>query len=565
MLWKWSHKKKAGVAVVAGIALLAGSMGVYHLQAAEAEEADTLTKETQVQYGNLTVGITESGKVSINSLTQSFPLDNAGGLVSDSSSDDSTAEAGFAAGEDGKSAAGGGMQAGGGTQSTGSSGSTTDSDVSLVVEKVYVSEGQAVKKGERLLKLTSESVKEMRSLYQDVYEEAEESIREARLAYQSDSLTAKYEYEQKLAKGESAKNTYQAAIASLQADTASKKAAYQEAKKGVAKLPAQIQALKKKLRQAKKVSGGVETAGTQNDRQNTSDSAVASATASEKQASDSDDTVSGLEQLLLQRQQQLQQYQTNLSSLKTAYHTAKKAETTGRIEARSAYEQALLDSKNAKTVYQTETAALKEELAEAKEAYKEAKKAKEKFARYIKKDCILAEYSATLVSLGYQEGDSLTSETAVATYQDPEGVTVTVSVSQEDITEIQVGDAAKVSLSAYEDEVFSGNVTAISTTASGESTVSYPVEVTITSDISKIYSDMSCEVTFVSKEVENVLYVSNKAVTTEGTASYVNLWKEDGSAQRTKVVTGFSDGHNVEIKSGLKEGDSVLIESQVSR
>jgi HlyD family secretion protein len=65
--------------------------------------------------------------------------------------------------------------------------------------------------------------------------------------------------------------------------------------------------------------------------------------------------------------------------------------------------------------------------------------------------------------------------------------------------------------------------------------------------------------------VEDVLYVSNKAITTEGTKSYVTLQKEDGTTQKTMVTTGFSDGHNVEIKSGLEEGDTVLIESQVSQ
>ena len=54
-----------------------------------------------------------------------------------------------------------------------------------------------------------------------------------------------------------------------------------------------------------------------------------------------------------------------------------------------------------------------------------------------------------------------------------------------------------------------------------------------------------------------------------GVADYIitGQWakKADGTTKKTKVVTGFSDGHNVEIKSGLKKGDTVLIESQVSQ
>jgi len=38
----------------------------------------------------------------------------------------------------------------------------------------------------------------------------------------------------------------------------------------------------------------------------------------------------------------------------------------------------------------------------------------------------------------------------------------------------------------------------------------------------------------------------------------------DGSITRQEIITGFSDGVNVEIKEGLSEGDTVLIESKVS-
>ena len=38
----------------------------------------------------------------------------------------------------------------------------------------------------------------------------------------------------------------------------------------------------------------------------------------------------------------------------------------------------------------------------------------------------------------------------------------------------------------------------------------------------------------------------------------------DGSITIQEVTTGFSDGINVEIKEGLSEGDTVLIESKVS-
>lgn len=64
-----------------------------------------------------------------------------------------------------------------------------------------------------------------------------------------------------------------------------------------------------------------------------------------------------------------------------------------------------------------------------------------------------------IMDVGCDEGDTITSDTDVATYADQEAVTMTVSVSQEDISDIAVGDEVNIELTAYEDEVFAGTVT----------------------------------------------------------------------------------------------------------
>lgn len=558
MLSKWNHKKKAGIVIAAGVVLAVGGFCVYGRQEQKAEEASPITKETTVEYGNLTTGITESGNVTINSLTQGFSLElpessSETGSDTASSGSSSNMTASFGNGAGGMSMNASTIQSGNSAKSSGSSQST---DTSLVVEKVYVTNGQSVKKGDSLLKLTRESVVEVRELYQENYEEAEEALADAKLTYRSGKLTAEYTYKQSLAKGKSAKNTYDATVATLSANVNTAKAAYQEAKNGIEILPSQIKALKKQIKAAKNAKKGTVALPETNKQTEEAENVTGSESAS---------VLTQSEQELLSKQQQLKQYQANLRNLKAAWHAAKKALSTGKIEAEAVYEQTKLDSENAKAVYQTEISSLKEALKSAESDFEEAKEAKTEFEEYVKNRMIKAEYSGTLVSVGYEEGDSLSADTDIATYQDLDDVTISVSVTQEDIVDIQIGDSVNISLSAYEDEIFEGNVTSVSTTASDESTVSYVVEVTMVSDVSKVYSGMSGEVTFVSEEVKNVLYVSGKAVKNEGEDSYVILKKDDGTTQKTKVTTGFTDGRNIEIVSGLSEGDIVLIESQVSQ
>ena len=194
----------------------------------------------------------------------------------------------------------------------------------------------------------------------------------------------------------------------------------------------------------------------------------------------------------------------------------------------------------------------------------DAKEKLAEFESFVGDGTITSEYDGTIMTVGYAAGDDLSAQTAVVTFADASEVTMTVSVSEEDITGISIGDEVIVELNAYEDREFAATVENMDTSvSSGSSTVSYDVEVHLTGDCDGILTDMTGNVTFVSKEVKGVLYVSNKAVIRDGTVSYVKVKKEDGTIAKTEVETGFSDGVNVEITSGLEEGDTVLIESQV--
>ena len=50
----------------------------------------------------------------------------------------------------------------------------------------------------------------------------------------------------------------------------------------------------------------------------------------------------------------------------------------------------------------------------------------------------------------------------------------------------------------------------------------------------------------------------------DGTRSFVKVLEEDGTIVETDIETGFSNGNTVAVVSGLEEGDTVLIESQVT-
>ena len=580
LISKIKGKKKIIIGIVCLLILsIVVGFGYYQVQKGKKSDTKVVTKETEVKSGNLTVGITESGNVAIDTLTQSYSLSRTSVSSTSTSSSGSTSSATTTksgSSDSTKSADNASLEQSSSTQSSASStqstadsstqstaysstqNSSASSEKELVVKKVCVSTGQNVKKGDTLLTLTKSSVESAKKSYQENYDAARIAYNEAKTTRDAAKVSAEYEYKQRIATGKSALATYKATVASLEANVSSTKAAYQKAQNGIKTLPTQIASLKKKIAKAKSASGAMDSVNNTT-QQSSSNTTTGTNTTSSTQSSS---TITQLTQELTQLQTQLSEYRSNLNSLKSQYTSAKKALKTGKITAKQTYEESRIEAKNAKALYTVALSSVNDDVDAAKETYDQTKEELEAFNAFTKNNEVTAKYTGKLTSVGYSKGDSLNSSTAIAAYVDTDGVNITVSVAQDDVSNIKVGDNVNIYLSAYEDELFEGTVTSIST---GDTTVSYPVVVTLSGDVSKVYDGMSSEVTFVSKEVKDVTYVSNKAITTEGTKSYVTLKKADGTTKKTKVVTGFSDGHNVEIKSGLKKGDTVLIESQVSQ
>lgn len=583
LISKIKGKKKITIGIVCLLILsIVAGFGYYQVQKGKKSDTKVVTKETEVKSGNLTVGITESGNVAIDTLTQSYSLSRtsvsststsssgstSSATTTKSGSSDSTKSADSASLEQSSSTKNSASSiqstADSSTQSTAYSStqnSSASSEEELVVKKVCVSTRQNVKKGDTLLTLTKSSVESAKKSYQENYDAARIAYNEAKTTRDAAKVSAEYEYKQRIATGKSALATYKATVASLEANVSSTKAAYQKAQNGIKTLPTQIASLKKKIAKAKSASGAMDSVNNTT-QQSSSNTTTGTNTTSSTQSSS---TITQLTQELTQLQTQLSEYRSNLNSLKSQYTSAKKALKTGKITAKQTYEESRIEAKNAKALYTVALSSVNDDVDAAKETYDQTKEELEAFNAFTKNNEVTAKYTGKLTSVGYSKGDSLNSSTAIAAYVDTDGVNITVSVAQDDVSNIKVGDNVNIYLSAYEDELFEGTVTSISSTSTGDTTVSYPVVVTLSGDVSKVYDGMSSEVTFVSKEVKDVTYVSNKAITTEGTKSYVTLKKADGTTKKTKVVTGFSDGHNVEIKSGLKKGDTVLIESQVSQ
>ena len=91
--------------------------------------------------------------------------------------------------------------------------------------------------------------------------------------------------------------------------------------------------------------------------------------------------------------------------------------------------------------------------------------------------------------------------------------------------------------------------------------VLYTVLIDIPNPERKLMIDMTAQVFFLLGEAKDALMVPVSAVKTDTQGnSYVAVMR-NGTPQKQAVETGIKNRINVEIKSGLKEGDKVVIGS----
>ena len=201
----------------------------------------------------------------------------------------------------------------------------------------------------------------------------------------------------------------------------------------------------------------------------------------------------------------------------------------------------------------------------AKKSYDAAVKKLDEFDSFVQDNCVLSNYSGVVTEIPLSKGDTLSKESILVVLNDYGAVTMDVSLSKDDYNAVDKNGTVNIAFTAYPDETYYGKITEV-TDAEYDSSlgnVYFTVTVTMQGEVSRLYEGMTGEVTFVTKEVKQVCYVSNRAVFREGTKSYVKVQDDNKNIVKKEITTGFSDGIHVEVTAGLSEGDIVLIESKV--
>lgn len=170
---------------------------------------------------------------------------------------------------------------------------------------------------------------------------------------------------------------------------------------------------------------------------------------------------------------------------------------------------------------------------------------------------IKAPFDGTVSSVNAEIGENIAPLRPVMRLINTEGMTVKISVPENEIATVQLSDAAEIVIPALGDKRFNGKVIEKSMTAS-LLTHSYPVKVLIEQPDEALVPGMIGKVVLKADVGKGIVIPAN-AVLINQEGKFVWVVK-DGRATRQPISLSDYSGNGVIISKGLKMGDVVIVE-----
>lgn len=385
----------------------------------------------------------------------------------------------------------------------------------LEIEEVYAASGEEVTAGDKILKLTEDSVEEARKELERALEDAELAYRTGAIEYEQDLITAEYTRDSAILTGQQAKEVYDETVASLQSAVTRAEEELQDAEDDIAEYESYVndgsyksyfrvdeyqaiydenlKALTDKMdewgiswSQVTGSGGGstqlsVDVSGNNAQPQSggTSNASILASLYSilEQNLKDLEEAEDKYEDALTNAAFELQTLQLKLSSLQQAVTEAKEDYEIQLAQAKLTYETSQSGAERAESDYNTTVEKAKSDLAALKSTYEDAKENLELFESSVGDGYFYASEDGTILRIMVRAEQALTSDAVVFVYSNPKELTVTVSVDQSDITKLTVGDSAYVQSSAGSG--YTGVITAIDPVSSSSSRTSVTYSVTV--------------------------------------------------------------------------------------
>ena len=502
--------------------------------------------------------------------------------------------------------------------------------VTMTVEEVYVESGDSVSEGDALYKLTDGSVEAAKEYYEEAVADAQDDLDTAEMNYETGVLEAQYTYQSTLTDAENADASYSASLGALDATVAEKKAewenaqndiatytnnlanntyytetgveekeaavtsatvsataaqtAYQEQKEAyeTAKttLTNDLAALQELITSADNLETSRDDITTLMEQVSQDYGAVEAADESMSQAKqnaekaqsdlqsaqkEAESAKQQAEQAVQQATQKKEELESKLSQLESDYQQALRDAVTKQVGIENEYDSTVLEAQYADSTYDATITTLQAAVDSAQSTLDDLEEEQNALLS-LEDGVVCASQDGTIASVTYDADDTLVEQQAFVTYYNTQTISISVEVSQEDISKIAVGDTVAVAISGARTGDVEGKVASIAssaTTGGSVSNVTYAVEIQIDNSDGMLSSGSSATVTFSYGTVEDVYYIETDALSDiDGTTAKVKQYDENGGVVEIPVTIGESTEQYTVVVEGISADDTCLIETE---
>ncbi|MCP1660644.1 efflux RND transporter periplasmic adaptor subunit [Neisseria perflava] len=193
---------------------------------------------------------------------------------------------------------------------------------------------------------------------------------------------------------------------------------------------------------------------------------------------------------------------------------------------------------------------------------------------------IVAPMDGTVVAIPVEEGQTVNASQTTPTIIQMANLDVMLNkmqIAEGDITKVKPGQSLTFTILSESDAPISATLDSIdpglttmsqgsydNSTDTTESAIYYYARALVPNEDRKLAFGMTTQNTIEINSANDVLVIPTLTVKTENGKSYVRVLVQDekgkpGRVEHREVTTGLKDSMNIEVKSGLKEGEKVIV------
>ena len=189
-----------------------------------------------------------------------------------------------------------------------------------------------------------------------------------------------------------------------------------------------------------------------------------------------------------------------------------------------------------------------------------ARNSLEKAQEDLTKTTIVAPFESVVSSVSVKTGSIVNTSNAMLTVLDDRQIELPAQIDETQISKVQLGQKARVTLDALPGETFEGEVTEMAAAARTEQNIPiFDVTILLDNSSGRLRAGMSAEASITVGKIEHAITIPTRTVQTKNGESTIQVQQSDGSISSQAVNVVAIEGFNSVLEGKINAGSKIVI------